>query len=371
MAVVNRTGGQLRISMLGKNLTTNEVDVYQISINTGDPLSFSADPLSSGNYDMITVKGRDGSIVGQVQGDEQDPNGEVSFSFYEDFAHLGDKHVYGNSKNRLLNLLNGEAFYNGNDVIVPIGTNGTDKTKSAKARFNEMNKPYRYVYYNEGEFIKENGTADAITGKVSLKKNPYKASFDMFNKTFCFEVMTTASEGQVNRMFPILAKSTAEWAEGDINQFNCTANRGCDAWEKDDFLTEVLPIASADAEAYMKNYNELYVDYIVVEGGAAPEATAGKLMLEISATGVPIIKEVKVSAWSEATALKALVKEGTRFKSKRIEDGTGIDCNVFAVIGEDGATCVDFSTNASKRFFCKVKDFDLKVSMEYIDYITE
>ncbi|MGL5100826.1 MAG: hypothetical protein ACRC6B_12495, partial [Fusobacteriaceae bacterium] len=66
MAVVNRTGGQLRLSMLGKNLTTKQVDIYQISINTGDALSFSADPLSSGNYDMITVKGRDGSIVGQV-----------------------------------------------------------------------------------------------------------------------------------------------------------------------------------------------------------------------------------------------------------------------------------------------------------------
>lgn len=372
MAVVNRTGGQLRISMLGKNLTSHEVDIYQISINTGDPLSFSADPLSSGNYDMITVKGRDGSIVGQVQGDEQDPNGEVSFSFYEDFAHLGNKHVYGNSKNRLLNLLNGESFYCGEHRVVPIGTNGTDKTKTARAKFAEMNKPYKYVFYNEGEFIKENGTADATTGKVSLKKNPYKASFDTFNKTFCFEIMTTASEGQVNRMFPILAKTTAEWAEGDINQFNCTANRGCDMWEKDDFLTEVTPIASTQAEDYMKNYNELYVDYIKVSTGSEPlEATDGQLMLEISASGAPTIKKYSTSSWVEESTLQELIKVGTRFKSKRVENGSGIDCNVFAVIGADGANCVDFSTNGSKRYFCKVKDFDLKVSMDYVDYITE
>lgn len=371
MAVVNRTGGQLRISMLGKNLTSHEVDIYQISINTGDPLSFSADPLSSGNYDMITVKGRDGSIVGQVQGDEQDPNGEVSFSFYEDFAHLGDKHVYGNSKNRLLNLLNGEAFYSGADRVVPIGTNGTDKTKTARAKFAEMNKPYKYVFYNEGEFIKENGTADATTGKVSLKKNPYKASFDMFNKTFCFEIMTTASEGQVNRMFPILAKTTAEWAEGDINQFNCTANRGCDMWEKDDFLTEVTPISSTEAQKYMENYNELYVDFIKVSTGSEPEATDGQLMLDISASGEPTIKKYNNSTWESESTLQGLIKIGTRFKSKRVENGSGIDCNVFAVIGADGANCVDFSTDSSKRFFCKVKDFDLKVSMDYVDYITE
>lgn len=373
MAVVNRTGGQLRISMLGKDLTSNEVDIYQISINTGDPLSFSADTLSSGNYDMITVKGRDGSIVGQVQGDEQDPNGEVSFSFYEDFAHLGDKHVYGNSKNRLLNLLNGEAFYSNGNVVVPIGTNGTDKTKSARAKFTEMNKPYKYVFYNEGEFIKENGTADALTGKVSLKKNPYKASFDMFNKTFCFEIMTTASEGQVNRMFPILAKTTAEWAEGDINQFNCTANRGCDMWEKDDFLTEVVPMEAEGAEDYMKNYNELYVDFIVVEGGSEPEASShnGKLLVNITNGGAPTIKKSNGVSWDTESPLELLKKVGTRFKSKRVEDGSGIDCNVFAVIGADGANCVDFSTTGKKRFFCKVKDFDLKVSMDYVDYLSE
>ena len=373
MEIVNRTGGQVRISMLGKNLTDNEVDIYQISINTGEPLSFSADPLSSGNYDMITVKGRDGSIIGQVQGDEQDPNGEVSFSFYEDFAHLGDKHVYGASKNRLLNLLNGEAFINNGDVIVPIGTNGTDKTKTARAKFNEMNKPYRYIFYNEGEFIKENGTADATTGKVSLKRNPYKSSFDMFNKTFCFEVMTTSSGGQVNRIFPILAKATAEWAEGDINQFNCTANRGCDMWEKDDFLTEVIPVKSGEEKAYMENYNELTVECIVVEGGTEPEASTlnGKIILNIDNAGTPTIKKSNGSTWSEEETLKALIKVGTRFKSKKVESSSDIECNVFAVIGEDGVKCVDFSTNDSKRFFCKVKDFDLKIAMNYVDYVTE
>lgn len=373
MEIVNRTGGQLRISMLGKNLTTKEVDIYQISITTGEPLSFSADPLSSGNYDMITVKGRDGSIISQVQGDEQDPNGEVTFSFYENFDMLGKQYIYGNSKNRLLNLLNGEAFVNKGNTIVPIGTNGTDKTKTAKAKFNEMNKPYKYIYYNEGEFIKENGTADIVTGKASLKKNPYKSSFDMFNKTFCFEVMTTSSGGQVNRIFPILAKTTAEWAEGDINQFNCTANRGCDMWEKDDFMTEVNPIDVNKVKEYMENNNELHCDYIVVDGGNEPEANDnnGKLLLSVTTEGVPTIKKSNGTTWTEDSDLKKLIKTGTRFKAKRVENGDGIDCNIFAVIGEDGAKCVDFSTDNKKRFFCKVQDLDLKLSLDFVDYITE
>lgn len=214
MSVVNRTGGSILMSVLGKNLTSGDVDVYQMLITTGDPLTFSADPLSSGNYDYQTVRGRDGSIVGQVQLDEQDPAGELSFSFYEDFDYLGKEYVYGNSKNRLLNLLNGEAFKNGTDIIVPIGTNGTDKTRTARAKFYEMNKPYKYLYHNEGAFIKENGTADPTTGEVAFKKNPYGDTFNQSSKTFCMEVMTTSGQGQVDRMFAVLAKNTAEWAEG-------------------------------------------------------------------------------------------------------------------------------------------------------------
>lgn len=372
MAVVNRTSGELRLSILGKNLTTKEVDLYQISIVTGEPLSFSSDPLSSGNYDMITVKGRNGSIVGQVQGDEQDPSGELSFSFNEDFSHLGKKHVNGNSKNRLLNILNGETFYNKGEKITPIGTNGTDKTTTARAKFNEMNKPYKYIFYNEGEFIKEQGTADPVTGKVSLKKNPYKSSFDSFNKTFCFEAVTTSSEGQVNRMFPILAKATAEWVEGDMNQFNCTANRGCDMWEKDYFLTDVYAMSATEAKDYMENYNEVYVHSIVVSGGTEPDTAdcAGHLLLNIGEDGTVTIKKCGDTAWEEETELKKLITVGTRFKTRKIVDGTGIECNAFAVIGENGTNCVDFTTDGKKRYFCKVKDFDLKVSNEFEDFIT-
>lgn len=366
MAVANRTGGQLRLSMLGKNLTTKEVDIYQISINTGDPITYSIDNMSSGNYDMITVKGRDGSIVGQVQGDEQDPAGEVSFSFYEDFSHLRANVVYGNSRNLLINLLNGETFYSGVDPIVPIGTNGTDKTLTARAKFNEMNKPYKMVYYNEGAFIKENGTADPTKkGKVSFKKNPYEASFNTFNKTFCMEIMTTTGEGQVNRMLPILAKSTAEWAEGDINTFNCTANRGCDIFERPEFFTEVYTETSD-----MEITNELYVKQIVVAGGTEPTSgTAGELMLVVSDDGTPTIKKYEGSAWVEDTTLNDLINVGTRFKTRKLIDTQAKESNAFAVTGND-KKCVDFTTDASKRFYCLVKDFDLKISGDFVDYIT-
>ena len=371
MSVVNRTGGAINVTMLGKNLTSGEVDVYQILITTGDPVTFSSDPLSSGNFDYQTVRAKDGSIIGQVQLDEQDPAGEISFSFYEDFDFLGNEYIRGNSKNRLLNLMNGEAFKNGSDIIVPIGTNGTDKTKTARAKFNEVNKPYKMLYYNEGGFIKENGTADPVTGKVALKKNPYEDTFNLSHKTFCMEFQTTSGEGQVNRMFPILAKSTAEWAEGDINQFNLTAQRGCDMIERDEFFTEIykMPIPEGDDAL-----DEFYVDYIVKDKATEPTSpkTDGLHLLMLKDDGTFEIKKSQTQAWQKDEAVQKRIKAGTRIKSNKLikETTNETKVNTFAVVGMDGSHLVDFTTDGKKRYFCTVKDYN-KDTSQYVDYYTE
>lgn len=374
MSVVNRTGGLINVTMLGKDLTSNEVDIYQILIKTGDPVTFSSDPLSSGNYDYQTVRGKDGSIIGQVQLDEQDPAGEISFSFYEDFDFLGNDYIYRNSKNRLINLLNGEAFINGENTVVPIGTNGTDKTKTARAKLREMNKPYKMVYYNEGEFIKENGTADEKTGEVALKKNPYKDTFNQSHKTFSMEFQTTSGQGQVSRMFPILAKTTAEWAEGDINQFNLTAQRGCDMVERDEFFTEIFKENIPEGTAPLK---EFYVDYLILNGGTEPaSAKQNETAIVVGADGTVTFKKKGASAWedTENANMKKRIVVGTRIKTNHVilagRGENNKNVNTFAVMSMDGTHLVDFSTNNSKRFYCVVKDYN-KDTAKFEDYLSE
>lgn len=368
MAIANRTGGQILLSMFGKNLTTKAVDVYQLLITTGDPVSFSADALSSGNYDYQTVTGKNGSIIGQVQLDEQDPSGEISCSFYEDFSYLHDDYVYGNSKNLMLNLFNGEAFKNGEEIIVPVGTNGTDKTLTARAKYNEMNKPYKYLLYNEGHFIKEVGTADINNdGKVTMKRNPYESSFNQAHKTICMEFMTTTGDGQVNRMFPIIAKSTLEWVEGDINMFNFTGQRGCDMFERDNFYTEIL----SEGVPTTAKITELYVDYVVKNGATEPAvAEDNALLASLGADGTVTIKKCTTNNWSEESAINDKIQVGTRIKSRcLIEEGsTEQRVNTFVALGAD-KKAVDFSMNGSKRYFCKVYDYDT-TEKKYVEYLT-
>lgn len=369
MSVANRTGGAINVTMFGRNLTNNEVDVYQILITSGDPVTFSSDPLSSGNYDYQTVRGKDGSIIGQVQLDEQDPSGEISFSFYEDYDYLGSEYIYRNSKNRLLNLLDGEAFKNGEDIITLIGTNGTEKTSTAKAKFHEMNKPYKMLYYNEGGFIKERGTADPKTGAPKLRKNPFEASFNQSHETFCIEFQTTTGQGQVNRMFPIVAKSTAEWAEGDINQFNLTAQRGCDMVERNDFFTTIYPEPIPEGTDKL---NEIYVNYIVAHGATEPAGAKNEILALLGDNGAVTFKKKGASTWEAESSLGGRLKAGTRIKSnKLIKTGTTVTkVNCFAVIGLDGKTLVDFTGDKKKRYFCTVKDYNKDKSI-YVDYVTE
>ncbi|MGL5049009.1 MAG: hypothetical protein ACRC6E_00045 [Fusobacteriaceae bacterium] len=362
MAIANRTGGQILVTVFGKNLTTKEVDIYQNLITTGEPVSLPLDPMSSGAYDWITVRDRSGKIIGQVQGDETDPSGELSFSVLDDFFYLASEYVYGASKNRLLNIFNGETFINEGDKIVPIGTNGTDKSKTAMAKTREMNLPYKYLLFNEGSRIKENGTADE-NGLATFRKNPFESSFNQTHKTVCMEFRTTTGEGQVCKMLPIVAKSTAEWAEGDTNQFNLTAQRGCDVWERDDFWTEVYK-----EDVIEEGAGEAYVDYIVNAGATEPTvAEDGSVICTVALDG-----SVTFKFKGTGTGVLPVAKTGLRIKSNKVvKTGSVVsDVNTFVAIGADNKA-VRFSTEASvAKFYAVVFDLNKNTGV-FEEYVTE
>ena len=383
MAVVNRTGGQLNMTIFGKNLNTKAVDIYQLLITTGDPITFPMDNLSSGNYDYQGVRDRSGKIIGEVQLDEQDPNGEISFTVYEDFDYLGSSYLYGSSKNRMLNMFQGEAFVNGDDIIVPIGTNGTDKTTADLAKLHEMNKPYKALLHNEAGFIKVTGSTDDKTGETLYKKNPYETSFNRTHKTFCMEFRTTSGQGQVNRMLPIVAKSSLELNEGDTNQFSFSGKRGCDVFERDDFWTEVTPDTDTSKKVYGQDaygsgvyvgkgkIKEIYVNYIVKDGATKPtEGKEGEYIASIDSNGTVTIEKYQGSSYQSEGTLTGKLSWGTRIKSNKLREKNTVDTSVncFIAIGQDGKA-VDFSTDGSKRYYTTVFDYD-KTSGKFVPYVT-
>lgn len=369
MAFGGRTGGQLMFSILGKNLTNNEVNVYQLLILTGEPITFPLDNLSSGNYDYEGVRDRAGNIIGQVRLDEQDPQGEISFTLMEDFDYSTTDFIYGNSLNRMLNLFKGEAFKDGENIIIPIGTNGTDKGKGMLATAREMNKPYKYLLHNEGGLIKISSSADPTTGEVSFRKNPYAEALNATSRSFCIEFRTTTGNGQVNRMLAVVAKNTLEITEGNTNTINFSGQRGCDVFEREDFWTEIYPSAPISTS---KGIKELYVKTIVKNGATEPtKGTNGDFIALLGADGSVEIKKYSGSAYTKDTQTEGKIQVGTRIKSNSLRESgeTDTPVNCFVAIGAD-KKAVDFSTNNSKRFYCKVYDFS-RDEGKFLPYKTE
>lgn len=138
-------------------------------------------------------------------------------------------------------------------------------------------------------------------------------------------------------------------------------------FERDNFYTEILTEkAPEDAKI-----TELYVDYIVKEGATEPEnAEDNKLLALLGNDGTVTIKKCSSKSWSSESTIQGKLQVGTRIKSRVLIEAltTEQKVNTFVALGAD-KKAVDFSTNASGRYFCKVYDFD-KTAGKYVEYVT-
>ncbi|MGL5100727.1 MAG: hypothetical protein ACRC6B_12000, partial [Fusobacteriaceae bacterium] len=385
MAVVGKTGGQVLISVIGKNLSNGDVDIFQALLTTSEPITSSIDLVGSGSRDWITIRDRSGKIVDKVLGDEVEGLSDIDLTFTERL-YTQEERVYCGSKNKVVSMFEGNSFKNKGDVIGVIGTNGTDKSNSLATK-SEMNLPYKYLLFNENNLLKVSGAIDG-NGDIVLEKNIYADSYNRTYKTFCLDVKTTNGEGSLCRTIPALAKSSIEWTEGDANNIKITSKRCSDIWERDDFWTEVY--GQKAIESYVKygfphavqrdelanspklfNLNcvmsskEIYVDYILnCEYVDDSYGEAGQLACVINKNR-EIIIYIKGEVWDKELSLtSAFAFEGNRIKSTEIRDkGQWASVNTFVVIDKE-LKAVKFSTDTkSNKYYAKVLDLDLNTGI--------
>ncbi|MGL5646978.1 MAG: hypothetical protein ACRDDY_03925 [Clostridium sp.] len=364
---VGRTGGEIVVSAPAKNLTKKKIVLLANLITTREPASYSMNNMSTGMYDKVTANTNSGKIAGQVTTNEQEPAGDISFGFQEDYIYIGDALGQG-SKSKLLALFNGEGFYNGEDSLVPVGTNGTVKETSDIARPHEVKQPWMYLYYNEGAFIKQAGATDSITGEPLLKRNPFSDSLNREYKTLCAEFLSVAGSGtSVNRMFAILGKSALDYTEGDINSFSLTMTRGCDLSERKGYFWETVEGAPKNDASKLREFE---VDSICI--GAEPTGgVTGNIACVVSADGTITFKKKTASAWEAENTLTTKIQTGTRILARKIDVTAKASTvgNVFVVVGADGKA-VDFSLDAGKKqHYIEVMLFN-RDSGEYETYVT-
>lgn len=357
---VGRTSTEVLISALGYSNKTKAVSIYSILLTMKEPVTgLSTDNLQSGNYGINSVKASNGTNVAPTILDEEDPQAEISMQFKEDLNFVRNNAPFGVSRSVLNAVLKGESFYVGADEIITIvGTNGTMKTLTARAKPNEIGLPFKKVFGLEADEIKVTGAVDPETGKIATRKNTFRNAYDTFNKTICMEFRVVSNKTFVMIM-PLVANTGMTKDEGDVNTYTFNGNRLSDVWERNDYLIEVGETSKLDKDEVL--------DEIVVDGIVAGNSTAST----IPGITKPIL--CKISATGDITldnggtpVLKGKFKPNTRIKAKRISlSGTTFtDQNGIVVVDTTDGTgltgkAVNFALGTgNKQYVCKVFVYD-------------
>jgi hypothetical protein len=356
---VGRTSTEILVSALGYSNKTKAVSLYAILLTMKEPVTgLSTDNLQSGNYGINSVKASNGTNVAPTILDEEDPSAEISIQMKEDLNFVRKNAPFGVNRSVLNAVFKGESFYVGNDEIITIvGTNGTMKSKTARAKANEMNLPFKALFGLEADEIKVTGAVDPKTGKIATRKNTFRNAYDTFNKTVCLEFRVVANKTYVMIM-PLIATTGMTKDEGDVNTYTVSGNRLCDTWERDDYVLEVGETSKLNVD---EELDEIVVDGIVLDPSTATTITGvtNPLLCKVNATG-----DITFSKGS--ATLKGKLKKNTRIKARYFSDTgtTFTEQNAIVVVGETDGTgltgkAVNFALGSGNKFYaCKVFVYD-------------
>ncbi|QBJ04071.1 putative A32-like protein [Fusobacterium phage vB_FnuS_FNU3] len=356
---VGRTSTEILVSALGYSNKTKAVSLYAILLTMKEPVTgLSTDNLQSGNYGINSVKASNGTNVAPTILDEEDPSAEISIQMKEDLNFVRKNAPFGVNRSILNAIFKGESFYVGNDEIIAIvGTNGTMKSKTARAKANEMNLPFKALFGLEADEIKVTGAVDPKTGKIATRKNTFRNAYDTFNKTVCLEFRVVANKTYVMIM-PLIATTGMTKDEGDVNTYTVSGNRLCDTWERDDYVMEVGETSKLNVD---EELDEIVVDGIVLDPSTATAITGitNPLLCKVTATG-----DITLSKGS--ATLKGKLKKNTRIKARYFSDTgtTFTEQNAIVVVGETDGTgltgkAVNFALGSGNKFYaCKVFVYD-------------
>lgn len=359
---VGRTSTEILVSALGYSNKTKAVSLYAILLTMKEPVTgLSTDNLQSGNYGINSVKASNGTNVAPTILDEEDPSAEISIQMKEDLNFVRHNAPFGVNRSVLNAIFKGESFYVGNDEIVTIvGTNGTMKSKTARAKANEMNLPFKALFGLEADEIKVTGAVDPKTGKIATRKNTFRNAYDTFNKTVCLEFRVVANKTYVMIM-PLIATTGMTKDEGDVNTYTVSGNRLCDTWERDDYVLEVGETSKLTVD---EELDEIIVDGIVLDPSTASTITGitNPLLCKVDANG-------DITLSKTGGTLKGKLRKNTRIKA-RYFSATGTtftEQNAIVVVGETAGTgltgkAVNFALGSGNKFYaCKVFVYDRNI----------
>lgn len=286
---INRTDRELVLEFTGKNLTTGSVDLYCVYMNFKDPITgLNKGDFLSGTFTEENVYDAKGVYTNDASTDQEIKDQNFTFAMKEDFNFLKSDYVYGTDKNIIISMLSGRAWKFGNDIIIPVGTNGVLKT-AIKTKKSGFNKEWGYLFLNEWENVRIPNANDELTGDPLTKPNVYKKKIDAEQMTYAMEMAGSKGSEYYASLIPLVYTVECPYDEADnSNMLNVTASKRCDTFDRDDFMFNGVTGSFAIGDTDIR---EIAVDYIV-ENASAP--TDFGVTGETCATVDPATGDVKI-----------------------------------------------------------------------------
>ena len=364
---VARTNTELTFSFLAVNNSTKKVGLYVVAVPTKQPITgaIKGNWLKS-NYAMNYVAINNGDIAGTTLADQEEPTGELTLTFNQDF-NLIQENSNGFQRNILEALLMGQSISDGSgNKIAMLGSQGNYKTDTKATRC-QLNLEFGHLVAKEWKKLIVDGAFDEDTYEPIKKTNTLIYSKSLTSKGFIMETYSLSGSGKEECcMCAVCMYSDMTADEADTaNTTAITLQPFADYYSRPQFLYEGVE-SDIEVDSVVE---ELKVDYIV-ENASDPTdfgVSGDKIAIVNPTTGVVVIKESTGLAWDAYGAGKTFLEYARISATKTTTDTIANAVDGMAYIAIKTPTA-DLTGTASRfdrdsagvveNFICRVLAYD-------------
>ena len=380
--VVNYQRGESGVFAFGENVTTGITGLYYVPAQFDEGLSATLGTIATNAKEKQRLFTQGGNKACYIYQNETDEAKTTSLNYVDDAIYWQQMAVKQVDKNLLTNLLTGERFMDGNDVVTVIGTNGTKIIADArgKKKITTNNSPYRLFNYVGRMMIPQ---SDDGNGNPIFMSNLDNDGNKINGKTVGIEAIYTYDDDTkwgVRLLFCMPKKPTM--TDGQPNKVAIEFDVYCDTHIIDKTLPEGSSIADVVATTGATPIFTVNAKYaIAVTGGGEPTFTQGAVgdvaVVVDTADGTVEIYKKDATDWGN-TPVTSVLGAGCMIHAEKTGTALGAEPTGgagYIAVDTAGATGVAVASKnktkatgtGTETYIYKVRYFDLGTST-WIDY---
>ena len=324
---VNYQKGASGVFAFGENATTGITSNYYVPCQFDEGLSATLGTIATNAKEKTRLFRQNGNKGCYIYTNETDDAKTLSVTYADDAMYWQNMAMKLVDKNLLTNLLTGERFKDGNDIITVVGTNGTKiiADNLGRRKVTTNNSPYNMFNYVGKMMIPQ---SDDGTGKPIFTANVDNDGNKINGKTVGLEAIYTFDDNTVwgvRFVFCMAKKST--FTEGQPNKIAIEFDVYCDTHIIDTPFTDGVSAPDTVATTGADAIYAFNADYLIKASAISAPTFAGT------------IGQITVGVDTDDGKVYVYKHDGTDWGSTPVTSTLGAGCQIYgAKVGTSLAT---------------------------------